>query len=300
MENIYNTSPTYETDHLTLREVSPDDAADLLICYSDPEAVARMNSDNCVGSFLMKTEDNAREAIHFWLKERDEGLYMRLAIIPKALGKAVGTVEIFDEEFENVGRAALLRIDLASEYENEETLSEIIALAIGSWMSDFSVKALLVKALNVPKRALIFSDFGFVETNAFRPGFGYMICHKKDIAYCGLACMVCSESFGCVGCKEGGCDIHGWCKNYKCCKEKGIDSCGDCQEFPCSDSMTAKMRPRAFLRFAKEQGTDKLIKALMTNKARGIVYHYKGELIGDYDKCASEEEIIALLESALK
>ena len=40
----------------------------------------------------------------------------------------------------------------------------------------------------------------------------------KYIAFCGLACCVCSENKGCVGCQDGGCESHGWCKNYNCCK----------------------------------------------------------------------------------
>ena len=38
----------------------------------------------------------------------------------------------------------------------------------------------------------------------------------KAIAFCGLACCVCSENKGCVGCQDGGCESHGWCKNYNC------------------------------------------------------------------------------------
>lgn len=47
----------------------------------------------------------------------------------------------------------------------------------------------------------------------------------KAIAFCGLACCVCSENKGCVGCQDGGYESHGWCKNYNCCKEKGLNGC---------------------------------------------------------------------------
>lgn len=57
----------------------------------------------------------------------------------------------------------------------------------------------------------------------------------KAIAFCGLACCVCSENKGCVGCQDGGCESHGWCKNYNCCKEKGLNGCWECSEFPCTD-----------------------------------------------------------------
>ncbi len=74
----------------------------------------------------------------------------------------------------------------------------------------------------------------------------------KAIAFCGLACCVCSENKGCVGCQDGGCESHGWCKNDNCCKEKGI------------------------------------------------VYHYVGQLVGDYDKCQTEEEIIEMIKTGKK
>lgn len=71
----------------------------------------------------------------------------------------------------------------------------------------------------------------------------------KAIAFCGLACCVCSENKDCVGCQDGGCESHGWCKNYNGCKEKGI------------------------------------------------VYHVEGQLVGDYDKCHTEEESIEMIKT---
>ncbi len=59
--------------------------------------------------------------------------------------------------------------------------------------------------------------------------------------------------------------------------------------------MLDKLRIRAFARFAKEYGTDELIKCLLQNKKNGIVYHYDGQLVGDYDKCETEEEIIEMI-----
>lgn len=35
----------------------------------------------------------------------------------------------------------------------------------------------------------------------------------KAIAFCWLAYCGCSENKGCVGCQDGGCESHGWCKN---------------------------------------------------------------------------------------
>ncbi len=115
------------------------------------------------------------------------------------------------------------------------------------------------------------------------------------IAYCGLACCVCSENAGCVGCQDGGCDSHGWCKNYTCCKEKGLNGCWECPDFPCTGSMLDKPRIRAFAAFAKQYGADKLASCLLGNKAKGVVYHYEGELVGDYDQCRTQDEVFHMI-----
>ena len=121
----------------------------------------------------------------------------------------------------------------------------------------------------------------------------------NKIAYCGLACCVCSRNDTCPGCQAGGCDIHGWCKNYNCCREKSLNGCWECSVFPCADTMLDKLRIRAFARFAKEYGTDELTKCLINNKANGIVYHYDGQLVGDYDKCQTEEEMIEMIKRGM-
>ena len=119
----------------------------------------------------------------------------------------------------------------------------------------------------------------------------------NEIAYCGLACCVCSENDICKGCQTGGCDSHGWCKNYNCCREKGLEGCWLCSDFPCLGGMLDKPRVRAFAKFAEQYGTEELRRCLKRNKANGIRYHYDGQLIGDYDLCGSEEEIIEMLKS---
>lgn len=63
----------------------------------------------------------------------------------------------------------------------------------------------------------------------------------KAIAFCGLACCVCSKNKGCVGCQDGGCESHGWCKNYNCCKEKGLNGRWECSEFPFTGCMLDKL-----------------------------------------------------------
>lgn len=47
----YDVCPVYESKQFILRQVSPCDAADLLLCYSNPETQAIFNSDNCTSDF---------------------------------------------------------------------------------------------------------------------------------------------------------------------------------------------------------------------------------------------------------
>lgn len=171
--NPYTTTPYYETKNLTLRLICPEDAADLLICYSDPEAIARMNADNCIDNFLCTKLDHMEGAIAAWLGEYKAKNFVRLSIIPKKYGKAVGTVEMFCTNFPVLGQSGILRIDLASEFETPCVISELTELAIESFVPDFAVHTLLVKAGHLPERLAVFKDYGFVPTEAFRPGGGY-------------------------------------------------------------------------------------------------------------------------------
>lgn len=40
------------------------------------------------------------------------------------------------------------------------------------------------------------------------------------IAYCGLACCVCSENKDCIGCQDRGCEIHGCVRIITVVKKK--------------------------------------------------------------------------------
>lgn len=118
---------------------------------------------------------------------------------------------------------------------------------------------------------------------------------EKGIAYCGLACCLCGENATCAGCRNGGCQDKEWCKNSKCCREKGLAGCWQCSEFPCQGGMLDKMRIRAFARFIQQYGEEKLMDCLDRNERAGVVYHYPGAIIGDYDIPLSEAAVIEMI-----
>ncbi len=122
----------------------------------------------------------------------------------------------------------------------------------------------------------------------------------KGIAYCGLACAVCGENESCAGCRNDGCKDRDWCKNRLCCIEKGIKGCWECADFDSRCGMLEKPRIHAFADYIRENGEDALLNNLERNEKSGVRYHYKGELVGDYDKFETEEEIKAFINSGKK
>lgn len=120
------------------------------------------------------------------------------------------------------------------------------------------------------------------------------------VAYCGLACCLCSENQTCAGCQDGGCESHAWCKNYACCREKGLAGCWECESFPCAGTMLDQPRIRAFAAFAGLYGAGELERCLLRNREKGIRYHYEGQLVGDYDACETEEEIIRMIQTGVR
>lgn len=118
---------------------------------------------------------------------------------------------------------------------------------------------------------------------------------EKDLALCGLACVLCSQE-DCPGCKERGCKEGSDCPVYQCATGKGLDGCYQCDEFPCEEKMLQGVRNRAFNRYAKEHSKQALLDRLRDNFEKGIVYHKPDGLKGDYDMMDTENEIIQLIQ----
>lgn len=294
--NPYEKCPEYETKSFKLRLVNKNDAEALLKCYSDKKAVLKINADNCTSDFYYTSLEQMKECIDSWLYQYQKQDYVRFSIIPKVTNKAVGTVEIFG------GEIGVLRIDISSEYEKEMYIEEIVKLAVLSFISDFEIDSLKIKVSNTPERVKLLKSYGFEPSLTFRKELGYYERNKskyfskeKGIAYCGLACCVCSENENCVGCRNEGCKEKEWCKSFNCCKEKGINGCWECDEFPCDNPMLNKLRIRTFAEFILENGEERLICELQKNEEKGALYHYKNKLIGDYDLYTNKEEIKKLI-----
>ena len=280
----------YETPHFLLRQVTEEDAPALLRCYSDPAAVARMNADNCMRGFLCETEEDLRAYIRIWQSED----YARPAIICKETGEPVGTLEIFG------GETGVLRVDLRTDYEIPEVLRELYTLAVECFPRDFPMEAMVTKAPDgAPHRRAALRELGFSGPASFRgyPDYYRRTMRQLGIAYCGLACCLCSENQNCPGCQNGEKPCFPECENFPCVRERGLNGCWECPDFPCGKGMHQNnLRARAFLKFAQAHGVKKLLECLERNRCAGIVYHRPGGLTGDYG-LPTEEAIFHRLET---
>ena len=117
---------------------------------------------------------------------------------------------------------------------------------------------------------------------------------EKDLAVCGLACVLCSVA-DCPGCKARGCKGGSDCSVYRCAVGKGLDGCYECEEFLCNEKMLLGVRNRAFNRYAKQYGKKALLDRLRVNHENGITYHQPDGLKGDYDLLETEEEVIRMV-----
>jgi RimJ/RimL family protein N-acetyltransferase len=117
---------------------------------------------------------------------------------------------------------------------------------------------------------------------------------EKDLAMCGLACVLCSNE-ACSGCKAKGCRKGCECSIYQCVITRNIDGCYECNDFPCGENMLRDVRIKAFNRYARLYGKQSLLNRLKINFDHGITYHRPNEEKGDYDLLANEDDILRLI-----
>ena len=297
--------------HLTLRLAVPEDAEALLTCYGDPKAAQLFNNDNCSGGFFMQRVEDVRNALTWWLKAYQERAFVRYAIVSE--GTPVGTIELFNggDKF-GVPQAGVLRLDLASDYETEAVVREVLGLVIDKLAPVFGLEAILTKAAPVGEvRRGVLQKLGFTET---QPGEVVRYPHwwllnketltlqqqADQLGCCALFCPLCLEApeRGCGGCQsdESVCDQE-HCHHYQCCQRKGYAGCWECDEPLCETGVLAPdhaARNRAFVLFARQYGPRELVRLILKNQQKGVRYGFQL----DYDQLKTVDEVIALLRKA--
>ena len=172
MLSPYVECPVYKTKHFKLRLVCPDDAKDLLECYSDPKAQRFFNADYCSSDFCYYTIDEMQDCIKMWIDSYKTKQFIRFTIVELQYEKAVGTIEIFGGKTIN-NYTGVLRIDISSKYEIEAYISELLTVSNLHFHSLFSVNNIITKAIeNAEERIKALKNCGFceyVDLNLDRP-----------------------------------------------------------------------------------------------------------------------------------
>jgi len=150
VNNPYKQCPVYETIHFTLRLVSEKDSNDLLICYSDPKAQELFNIDGFPCDCNFATPDEMLNYIKFWLMEYSQEAYVRFAIVDKVIDRAIGTIEMFGSK----DGTGILRIDLASAYEKQIFLNELLIISIENFYDLFDVSCIATKAVSIAEERI--------------------------------------------------------------------------------------------------------------------------------------------------
>lgn len=162
--DVYKICPIIENTDYLFRRTSREDCADLLKVYSDKAAVPFFNSDNCHGdNFYYTTAERMMQAIDFWDFSYKNGCFVRLSVIDKKAGAAVGTVEIFNRTADDYFTdCALLRLDLVSGCEKRERIADILFPILEPIFQWFGCDKIATKAVPAAKeriRALISLGF---------------------------------------------------------------------------------------------------------------------------------------------
>lgn len=253
----------------TFHPVCAEDAPDLLNCYSDPAAVARMNSDNCRGTFLMQTLQDVQTAVAFW---QNDPVIERLSIFSSEADCVIGTAEY---HFNPQEKALVLRLDLCSSQETRECIAELMPLLCEEGFLRYpAARRAVIKAFpqdEERRSALQQCRFSAVADFAGFPYYFALPRPFRGIAVCGLACGYCSERFGCGGCMRRSDPAH---------------AC----------TMPHSLRIDTFAAYARRHGEEALLAHLSRKASEGVLYHRNG-LLGDYDNFTTEEELLAFLEN---
>lgn len=179
--NIYETCPTLESEKFIIRLFKDDDCDDLLKVYSDKNALPFFNSDNCDGdNFYYSTKERMTDAIGFWHMSYENGWFVRLSIVDKETTSVIGTVElclrVSDDEFNNMG---ILRVDVRSDYEEENVLCDIFSLITPKLEELLGCKGVLTKApIYAVERIKAIQKVGFTKSE-------HMLSGKTGYAYDG-------------------------------------------------------------------------------------------------------------------
>jgi len=159
--NVYDNCPVITTENFTLRLIRESDSQALYDCYHDRAAVDVMNDDNCDFGFYVESQEKMLDTVRYWVEFYEKQCFVRFAIVDRATGKAVGTIEGFG------GETGVLRVDIASALEKAGYLSQLFRFAAEHFRELFGNEYLVTKAVGAAaerRKALEDQGWEFIDT----------------------------------------------------------------------------------------------------------------------------------------
>ena len=166
MMNAFSVCPEYETEHFKIRKLKAEDADELFLCYSDPEAARFFNGDCCGDDFYYTDMDKFRECVEYWLSRYEARDFVRWSIQDKDTKSLIGTVEVCPSlKYAVDGKMmGILRIDLKSEYEKQAVLEELMDILMVHIYEDFQVASVIMKIQkDAEERPKLIKKYQFVS-----------------------------------------------------------------------------------------------------------------------------------------
>jgi Acetyltransferases, including N-acetylases of ribosomal proteins len=160
-KSVFTEFPILETKNLILRDMRPEDAEDLYNYFSNREI------SKYLGTYGPQTLESASEAIEYFRNRFRNGKAIRWAIVPKCVGKIVGTFSY--EYFDNNNTLTEIAYELAWDYWREGIMSEVFTSVIPFGFEQISVHRIqaTVSPQNIASLTLL-KKFGFQEEGLLR------------------------------------------------------------------------------------------------------------------------------------
>jgi hypothetical protein len=159
--------PTFKNERFLLRLVEQGDAVDLLSVYADPKAqeiLTECSAWNCDFGYGAKDLTAMQDCIAKWIDAYKNRYFVRMTILDIQSQTAVGTIEVYHRAEDSFcGGKICLRMDLHSNYENENTIDELLSLIIKDGIKAFGADGIVTRATPIAaERINALAKNGFV------------------------------------------------------------------------------------------------------------------------------------------
>ena len=153
--------PVIETSRLVLRQVTTEDAADMLNYLADPDVVKPMGLDP------FQTEKDVWDEIDWYQSIVEEGTGIRWGITLKESGKVIGSCGFLNMKPKN--RRAEIGYELSKDYWGKGIASEALKAVVKYGYHHFQLERIeaLIEPDNVPSQKLVEKQ-GFIKEGLLR------------------------------------------------------------------------------------------------------------------------------------